>query len=190
MTTATPNAKPLLKKLSDQLDRLNSVLDRLGDALNQAVANAAREGTRLAVKDSIVDIMTDPTLRTKAHQATTQETPVKPVFANETGFWKRMTIYAGQAVESVRYMASAAMSKVKDKVGMLRQTVAETIQSIRDLETLKTTALLVVLIGTVVSLMAPHAVSAALTGISSAIAVVAVRLGMWPARTRREVSLA
>jgi hypothetical protein len=192
MSTATmPIAKPLRKQLSDQLDRLDSILDGLGDGLNGAVADAAREGTRLAVKDAIVEIMTDPTLRTKLHQATVAETLAEPVSANEKrGLWKRMKNYTGQAVESVGRMASSAMTAVKDKVKALSQTAAETARSIRDLGTLKTTALVVGLTLAVVSFMAPHAASAALAGISSAVAVVAGRVGVWLGRTRRALSMA
>jgi hypothetical protein len=191
-TTATiSNAKPPRKQLSDQLDRLDSILDGLGDGLNGAVAEAVREGTRLAVRDAIVEIMTDPTLRTKLHEATTPETSAEPVHANEKpGFWKRMKTYTGQAVESVGHMASNAMTAVKDKVKALSQKAAETVQSIRDLGTLKTTVLVVGLTVAVVSFLAPHVASAALSGISSAVAVVAVRVGVWLGRTRRALSMA
>jgi hypothetical protein len=192
MTTATiPNVKPPRKQLSDQLDRLDSILDGLGDGLNEAVAEASREGTRLAVRDAIVEIMTDPTLRTKLRQATTPETLAEPVHANEKpGFWKRMKTYTGQAVESVGRMASSAMTAVKDKVRALSQTATETARSIRDLGTLKTTVLVVGLTVAVVSFMSPHAASAALSGISSGVAVGAVRLGVWLGRTRRALFIA
>ena len=61
--TTTTNGRPQRKQLADQLDRLDAILDCLADGLNQAVADAAREGTRLAVKDAIVEIMTNPDLR-------------------------------------------------------------------------------------------------------------------------------
>jgi hypothetical protein len=192
VSTATIlNAKPPRKQLSDQLDRLDSILDGLGDGLNGVVADAAREGTRFAVRDAIVEIMTDPTLRTKLNQATTLETPAEPAKANEKpGFWKRMKTYMGQAVEFVGRVASSAMTMVKDKVSALRQKAAETIQSIRGLGTLKTMALVVGLTLAVVSFLAPHVASAALSGISSAVAVVAIRVGVWMGRTHRALSMA
>ena len=61
-TMPTTNGKPR-KQLADQLDRLDGIIDALADGLNQAVIDAAREGTRLAVKDAIVEIMTNPELR-------------------------------------------------------------------------------------------------------------------------------
>jgi len=44
--TATMNGRPQRKQLSDQLDRLDTMIDCLSDALPQAVADATREGTR------------------------------------------------------------------------------------------------------------------------------------------------
>jgi hypothetical protein len=186
MSTATiSNAKPPRKQLSDQLDRLDSILDGLSDGLNSAVAEATREGTRLAVRDAVVEMMTDPALRSKLHHATAPETPVELARAERTpGFWRRMKTYANQAVNSVGRTASSAMAAVKSKVRALGQKVAEAARSIRDLGTLKTTALVVGLTVATLSFCAPHAASAALSGISSAVAAVAVRVGAWMARPR------
>lgn len=64
MNAATVSSDPPRRKQpADQLDRLDGILDALSDGLNGAVAEAAREGTRLAVKDAIVEILTDPNLR-------------------------------------------------------------------------------------------------------------------------------
>jgi len=192
MSTPTiSNAKLPRKLLSDQLDRLDSILDGLGEGLNGAVADAAREGIRLAVRDAIVEIMTDATLRAKLHNASVPETPTEPAHENEKpGFWKRMKTYTAQAAESVGRLASSAATAVKARVRVLSQKAAETVQSIRDLGTLKTTVLVVALTVAVVSYLAPHAASAALSGISSAVAVVAVRLGVWLGRTRRALLIA
>lgn len=57
--TATMNGKSPRK----QLDRLDTIIDALAAGLNQAVADACREGTRLAVKDVLVEVMTNPELR-------------------------------------------------------------------------------------------------------------------------------
>ncbi len=191
LSTATmPNVQPRRKQLSDQLDRLDSILEALSDGLNGAVADAAREGTRLAVKDAIVEIMTDPTLRTKLNQATAPEIPAELVKEDKPGFWKRMKTKTQQALGSVRRMASSAVAAVKGKVKALAETVTETARSIRDLGTLKTMALAVGLTVAAVSFRAPHAASAALSGISSAVAAVAVRVGVWMGQTRRALSIA
>ena len=63
MTETTTNGRPKRKQLSEQLDRLDGIIDVLAEGLNKAVADAAREGTRLAVKDAILEILTNPELR-------------------------------------------------------------------------------------------------------------------------------
>ena len=101
-----------------------------------------------------------------------------------------MKTYTTQAVGSVGRMASSAMSTVKEKTRALGQMAAETARSIRDLGALKTTVLVVGLTVAVVSFCAPHAASAALAGISSAVAAVGVRVGVWMGRTRRALTMA
>ena len=73
-TTTATNGKPR-KQLSDQLDRLDGIIDAMAEGLNGAVADAAREGTRLAVKDAIVEIMTNPELRALIAPATPAPIP-------------------------------------------------------------------------------------------------------------------
>src|SRR5687767_15125582 len=98
------NTKPQRRQLSDQLDRLDGILDALSEGLNGAVADAAREGTRLAVKDAIIEIMTDPTLRARLHEATAPEPAPAP--AEKPGFWTRLKARAGQAAAAVADTAS------------------------------------------------------------------------------------
>ena len=69
MSSPMTNGKPQRKQLADQLDRLDAILDCLAGGLNEAVADAAREGTRLAVKDAIIEILTNPDLRELVHRA-------------------------------------------------------------------------------------------------------------------------
>ena len=64
------NGKPQRKQLSDQLDRFDTMLDGLSQALNESIADAVRDGTRLALKDAVIEILTDPALRAKLRDAT------------------------------------------------------------------------------------------------------------------------
>jgi hypothetical protein len=103
--TAIPNERAARKQLSDQLDRLDGILDALGEGLNGAVAEAAREGTRLAVKDALVEMMTDPALRARLHQATAPAPePAQP--ERRSGFWGRLKAKAGQALKSIGRIAA------------------------------------------------------------------------------------
>ena len=62
-TTATLNGKAPRKQLGDQLDRLDSIIAALADGLPGAVADACKEGARAAVKDAVIEILTNPELR-------------------------------------------------------------------------------------------------------------------------------
>jgi len=61
--SATLNGKPRRKQLSDQLDRLDGIIDILADGLPSAVTDATRVGTRQAVREAIVEILSNPELR-------------------------------------------------------------------------------------------------------------------------------
>src|SRR5947209_18455632 len=60
MTATATNGPPRRKQLSDQLDRMDGIIDCLADNLNQAVADAAREGARAAVREILRDLLTNP----------------------------------------------------------------------------------------------------------------------------------
>lgn len=63
--TTSTNGKAPRKQLADQLDRLDAILDTLANGLNQAVADAAREGNRAAMKEVLLEVLTDPDVRPK-----------------------------------------------------------------------------------------------------------------------------
>src|SRR5436190_24136408 len=106
MSTTTTNGRPQRKQLADQIDRLDSILDGLSEGLNEAVADAVRDGTRLALKDALIEIMTDPTLRSKLRQAAAPEAtePAKP------GFWDRMKAHVSATTQAVKNAAGAAVA--------------------------------------------------------------------------------
>src|SRR5262249_40881380 len=62
-----PNGKTR-KTLSEQIDKLSSILDGLSDNLNAAVADAVREATGAAVQDAVqkalVEVLTTPDVLT------------------------------------------------------------------------------------------------------------------------------
>src|SRR5947207_4231793 len=60
MTTTIANDRPKRKQLSDQLDRMDGMIDCLADNMNQAVADAARDGARAAVREILLDLLTNP----------------------------------------------------------------------------------------------------------------------------------
>src|SRR5262249_38347770 len=56
-TTAAADGRPRRKTLSDQLDRLDGVIDDLSDGLNQAVAHAVERGVSTAVEKAVQSVL-------------------------------------------------------------------------------------------------------------------------------------
>lgn len=184
MTTATLNGdKPQRKQLSEQLDRLDNILDTLSEGLNGAVADAAGQAIHLALKDALVEIMTDPNLRARLHQATAPESPHEPSQpAKRPGFWARLKAKAGQTVAAVGHTVSQAVHGAARRVQAIAAAAAEKVRAIGDLGRLKELVQVGLGIGMVVGLasyLAPHAMAALVAGISGAVAATAVKVGVW-----------
>jgi len=197
--TATMNGKPQRKQLADQLDRLDGIIDALAEGLNGAVADAAREGTRLAVKDAIVEIMTNPELRALLAPAKPEPTPapVPPPTAAETrptvpGLWTRMKAKAAVARAAVAGAATKAKAAVADKYKAARETVAavgEATGEVLPLKRVVYTGLVVGLAVGVVCLVLPQTAAAAVSAVSVAATTVAVQTGSWLKRAARRFGL-
>src|SRR5262249_22288488 len=56
-TTAAADGRPRRKTLSDQLDRLDGVIDDLSDGLNQAVSHAVERGVGTAVEKAVQGVL-------------------------------------------------------------------------------------------------------------------------------------
>ena len=192
--TATMNGKPQRKQLADQLDRLDGIIDALAEGLNQAVIDAAREGTRLAVKDAIVEILTDPALRAKLLQAAALEPVAAPVAAEpKPSFWTRLKTAASNTLSSLGQkitafirpgiqVAAVAVAALRGPLQLMRW-----IGSLKGLLTLGTSAGLVVAL---VNFVAPHVVSATLSGVAGGVAAMAVQAALWTRRAVYALTLA
>jgi hypothetical protein len=190
MITASVNHDKLPRKqLSDQLDRLDRILDGLSESLNGAVADAARDGIRLALKDALVEILTDPTLRTTLHQATAPEPVEQPAPPPKPpGWWAQVKARASQAAAAVGRLAGHGVASAAQTVQGLACVATEGIRSVRGLGSVKKLVLVASVAGSVLavaSLLAPHAVAAAVSGLSGAVAATAVQLGVWTRRACR-----
>lgn len=185
------NSKPPRKQLSDQIDRLDGILDALSEGLNGAVADAAREGTRQAVKDAIIEIMTDPTLRARLHESTAPEPAPQP--PAKPGFWSQLKARAAQAVNTVGQTASQLVDGAARGGRSISAAAAEGVRAVRGLGSLKNLALVGVGVGLalgVTTFLAPHAVAAAVAAVSGAVAAAAVQVGVWTRRAFRTFRLA
>jgi hypothetical protein len=192
MTTASINhTKQPRMQLSDQLDRLDSILDGLSENLNAAVADAARDGIRLACKEALLEILTNADLRSTLHQATAPTHVEQPEPAPQpkvSGWWAQVKARASQAAASVGRLAGQVIAGAADTVHGIARVAAEGVQSVRGLGSVKKLLLVAGVAGStlaVASLLAPHAVAAAVCGLSGAVAATAVQLGVWTRRAYR-----
>ena len=196
---ATTNGRPR-KQLSDQLDRLDTIIDALAEGLPGAVADACREGARAAMKDAIIEIVTNPELRALLAPATPAQTDAaapppapEPAPGPEVpGLWGRLKAKfaaardaVGGAVTGAKEAVAARCRAVRDAVGALGAAAGETLRVRR--------VLLVGLgIGAVVGvacLVMPQTLAAAVGAVSAAATTVAVQTGSWLRRAARRVGL-
>ena len=193
--TMSRNGQPR-KQLADQLDRLDDILDCLGDGLTGAVAEAMKAGTALAVKGALLEILTNPELLAALRgvmptPGSTTEPTVLPVTTGvRPGLWARMKARladarssAVQAVRTVRarlaQLITSAVSKIQSILTRGRQlvVVAQSTQLIRSLRWLGLTATMIGMVTGVVAYLTPHELLAAAGGVFGAISAAAVQVG-------------
>ena len=204
IATMSLNGKPR-RQLSDQLDRMDEILDVLGEGLAGAVVDAMKAGTALAVKQALVEILSNPellatirggvppaTVRTKA-ESVLSSGPARP------SLWSRLKAKAA----AVRSDALARLSRVKERVvtavKQVRNRIVQTVGSVKQrvrvvkqhlvmlagvaqvIRHAKQILLLAIGIGTatgMMSLLAPHALAALASGVSAAVTLAGVQLGL------------
>ena len=186
MSATMTNGRPR-KQLSEQLDRLDLILDCLADGLNQAVADAAREGTRLAVKDAILEILTNPELRAAVRDAAPP--PAAPAGPN---FWARLKAAAAAAKAAVVAAVAPVVAAVTDQCRATVNSIATAARAVATTWHLR--KLLLVGLGAgaataVVAYLAPHALSAAAAGVGAAVTAVAVQVAAQVRRSARTLGL-
>ena len=196
--TATMNGKPQRKQLADQLDRLDGIIDALADGLNQAVADAAREGTRLAVKDAIVEIMTNPELRALLAPARPETTPAPMPPETVTpepkmpGTWTRLKAKVAAARDALTGAAAKAKQAVAAKYKVASDTVVAIGTAAGEALPLGRIVIRAAVVGLAVGvacLVMPQTAAAAVSAVSVAATTVAVQAGTWLTRAARRFGL-
>jgi hypothetical protein len=195
-TTTATNGKPR-KQLSVQLDRLDSILDAIAEGLPGAVTDACREGARAAVKDAIIEIVTNPELRALLGPA--QPAPAAPVPVSEPvpepkkpGLWSRLKA----KVAAARGAITGAATKAKEAVAARCKAAGDTVVAVGKAagealpwkRVLWVSAAVGLTVG-VMCLVVPHAVAASVGAVSAATTTVAVQTGTWLKRAARRFGL-
>lgn len=195
-TNAT-NGKPPRKPLSDQLDRLDAILDAIAEGLPGAVTDACREGARAAVKDAIIQIFTDPELRALLGPAAPAPVVVAPAPEPEPrprkpGLWSQLNAKLAAARDAVTGAAARAKEAVTSRCRVARDAVATLGQATG--EALPWKRMLWVSAGVglavgVACLVVPQTVAAAVGAAGAGATAVAVQAGSWLKRAGRRFGL-
>ena len=213
-TTAThTNGTPQRKQLSDQLDRLDRIIDVMVDDLPEAVATATREGTRQAIHDVLTEVLTDPDVLSRLRSTLLSVSPppipptpsVEKVVATPESKPDRFARFKSavrsgyqkvvEEVNAVAAPAKAVVSRTKQRVvtavthlattAARVTTVARVLNATLPLSRFLVVALAVCVAAAVTSYLLPHAVSAILAGVGGASTTLTLQLGAWLRRSAR-----
>ena len=192
--TTTANGRQPRKQLSDQLDRMDGILDLLADGLPQAVADACREGARQAVKDAVLELLANPDLRA-ALSGLARPTPLPALVEQpppKPSLWARLK----EKVAAISRRVAAGLGELAAAVRTETRSLAPAVSAAgRGLALAWRCRLpLLVALGVglavaVLSYLAPHAVSAAVSGVGGMFTAVGVAGGLWVRRTFRAFGL-
>jgi hypothetical protein len=191
-SAAVTNGKPR-KQLSDQLDRLDSIIDVLAEGLPGAVTDACREGARAAVKDAIIEIVSNPELRALLTSMQPASVPVAPApEPRKPSPWAKLRALLAAArdavtrpVKSVRDAVATRCRAALDAVAAVGAATGEAIPARR---------ILLVGLGVGVAvrlatLLVPQTVAAAVSAATTTATAVILQTGSWLRRAARRLGL-
>ena len=196
MATTTLNGKPQRKQIADQLDRLDGIIDALAEGLPGAVADACRA----ALKDVLVEVLTNPNLRALLapplpHTASVPVKPTEPTPMPEPkpGFWKRFTSRAKSVTEAVVGAAVKVKDSIVDRCKSAHNAVVALGEAAGEVVPSKQISLVALGVGIVVGatcLLVPQTVAAVVGAVGAAATAVSVQVGGWLRRAATRFGLA
>jgi len=183
--TATMNGRPQRKQLGDQLDRLDSIIDALAEGLPGAVADACRDGARLAVKDAIIEILSNPELRAMLTPMRPEPVVTPPPPAPEPkrpGLWSRIKAQIAAVRNSVTGATTKAKESVTSRFKAARSAAAAVANVTGEAFPVQRVGLVALGLGVVVGvscLLVPQTAAAVVGGVGAAFTAVGVQTGHW-----------
>jgi hypothetical protein len=197
MSTPTlTNGQPQRKQLSDQLDRLDTILAAIAQDLPGAVTEACCEGARQAVKDAIIEIVSNPELRaliTPAQSAPAVAPPAPAPAPSRPSPWGRLKAKLVAAREAVTGAAAKAKEAVTTPCKAATGTVVAVGRATGEALDWRRVLILSLCLGLLVGvacLVVPQAVAAAVSALGATATAVAVQTGNWLRRAARRFGLA
>ena len=202
--TASLNGRPQRKQLSDQLNRLDGIIDTLADGLPEAVGDAVRSGVRTALQQVLVEVLTNPeTLALlRAALAPPPPPPASPAYAAAEppeppeSFLTRCRRKFRIRSESLKVAAARGVETAATAVRETRGFVGRTAERVRAFHRglniawqLKKAALIGLAVGAAVAVvaLASHPLAAVLSGVGAAASAFALQVGLWLRRSAREM---
>jgi hypothetical protein len=197
MNTATRNGTPQRKQLSDQLDRLDGIIDCLADGLSDAVRDAVKEGTATAIQQILLEVVNNPTTRELLRQtlgaepAKPSEAVTAPIADAAVPVTRKASFLARckrSAVNTARKVASLPGKLFARAKSLFRKAKGLTRQ-LNIAWQLKKAAVLGLGIGAAVAAVSlwSHPLASVLSGIGAAATAFAVQLGLWCRATARQL---
>ena len=150
--------------------------------------DAAKVGTRLAVKDALVEILTDPGLRAALHTAS-----APPGRGKTETAWDRLKAKIRRAAAATKGAGVAVAAAVAARAVALKTAAGMVGSAARWAWRLRTGVLVGLGVGAVVaavSYLTSHGVAAALSGAGAAVTAGVVQAGLWARRAARSLALA
>ena len=198
--TATMNGKPQRKQLGDQLDRLDSIIDLLAEGLPGAVADACRDGARAAVKDAIIEILSNPELRAMlapprrdpAWEAVATPPAAPPEEPKKPGLWSRLKAKVAAARDSLMGATSKAKEVVTSRFTAAKAPFVAVGKAVGEVFPAQRVGMVAFGVGLVVAvscLLLPQTAAAVVGGVGATFTAVSVQTGFWLKKAARRLGL-
>jgi hypothetical protein len=124
MQTVLTNTK-VRKSLSEQIDRLDKILDGLAQALNGAVADAVTQAVGLAVKEAVQTVLTE-VLSNPDFRAQLQGSAVAPIAADaDPAFRSTRTSVVDRVAQNAAHVANWCTARLHALVQVGRSAVQQ-----------------------------------------------------------------
>jgi len=185
------NGKPQRKQLGDQLDRLDSIIDALAEGLPGAVADACRDGARLAVKDAIIEILSNPELRAMLTPMRPEPVVAPPAPTPEPkrpSLWSRLKAKVAAVRNSLTGATTNAKEAVTSRFKAARSAVVAVGTVTGEAFPVQRVGLVAFGVGVMVGvacLMVPQTAAAVVGGAGAAFTAVGVQTGHWLKKAAR-----
>jgi hypothetical protein len=193
--TATRNGSPQRKQLSDQLDRLDGIIDTLADGLSEAVSDAVKKGTANALQQILLDAVSNPATRELLRQTfapvATNSASVETASVTDASPTRKASFLArckGIVVNAARKVAAWPRKLVAGSKKLARKAKVLT-RRLNVAWQLKKAAVVGLGIGAVVTAVSlwSHPLASMLSGIGAAATAFAVQIGLWCRNTARQL---